>query len=305
MKKCVHNTHLKRLPSADAERLLWWWCWSKGVVVLDVDIVDGCTMAMRGFNGGGDTIILRDSLKWWLLLAGNSKGIGALWDRLRCDTRLSLWRPFPPPPGPWPCNGGDGTTFGPSTFPPVLPFSKTLCGFMAPGSGGGGYLARLDIGRWCKRSIDDGFFGMAGGGGDRFSTVDARNSGFLLDDPAKLFRRLATGNLLSGSDSCRMWRNSSGGGGGSGSSWTAITASSAALAGGGGGKSGLGIRSMGFFGGRSGTQSSSEMIGPITMGPSKSFDSACFSRLWSRTAAYSEADEVLKEWKKVSCGSEN
>lgn len=49
--------------------------------------------------------------------------------------------------------------------------------------------------------------------------------------------------------------------------------------GGGGKNSGLGTRSNGFFGGRSGIHSSSDMIGPITTGPSKSFESDCLSIL--------------------------
>lgn len=72
-----------------------------------------------------------------------------------------------------------------------------------------------------------GFFGIAGGdtevgteggGGERFSTVDDRKSGFFDVDPAKLFRRLAGFDFCSGSDNCRICLNSSGGGGGNGSS---------------------------------------------------------------------------------------
>lgn len=72
-----------------------------------------------------------------------------------------------------------------------------------------------------------------------------------------------------------MCRITSTGGGGNGSSQLSVfTSTSGGCSGdGGGGKSGLGIRSCGFFGGRSGTQSSSDIIGPITIGPSKSFDS--------------------------------
>lgn len=90
-------------------------------------------------------------------------------------------------------------------------------------------------------------------------------------EPAKLLRRLG---LPSGSESWRMWRKSSGGGGGNGSSWLGIRTSSgpATVIGGGGGRSGLGIRRSGFLGGRSGTQSSSEISGPMTIGPSWSFE---------------------------------
>lgn len=64
---------------------------------------------------------------------------------------------------------------------------------------------------------------------------------------------------------------------------------------GGGGSSGLGIRSIGFFGGRSGTQSSRAMVGPMIIGPKRSLDSVW--RCWiilSRMEEYSEAEEVLR-----------
>jgi hypothetical protein len=76
-------------------------------------------------------------------------------------------------------------------------------------------------------------------------------------------------------------------------------------AGGGGGNSGLGMRSVGFFGGRSGTQSSTEIIGPIIIGPNKSLE-----RCWrvcsilSRMEEYSAADEVLEMRKKKLLGIE-
>lgn len=89
---------------------------------------------------------------------------------------------------------------------------------------------------------------------------------------------------------------SAGGGGGNGSSGfvVVISFSCCCNGNGGGGKSGLGIRSSGFFGGRSGTQSSNEIMGPITIGPSKSFDRpSIFCRFSSRYAEYSVSEDVL------------
>lgn len=157
----------------------------------------------------------------------------------------------------------------------------------------------LENGRVLKSSIEFGFRGNSGG--DRFSNFGTRIKGFRVDeDPAKLLRRLGVLNLASDcSDFWRICRNISGGGGGNGSSWLSwlvVTASGD----GGGGKSGLGTRQsdlLRFFGGRSGIQSSSDMIGPITTGPSKSFESDCLSMLWSRYAVYSAADDVL--WNNV------
>lgn len=91
------------------------------------------------------------------------------------------------------------------------------------------------------------------------------------------------------------WCNISGGGGGNGSSWLIVVVSISWL--GNGGKSGLGIRNIGFFGGRSGIHSSTEMIEPIITGPSRSFEMRCFS--WCRYAAYSAADDVLYESIKI------
>lgn len=137
---------------------------------------------------------------------------------------------------------------------------------------GGGCLAKLEIDRFgCNVSSDVGFFGIGGADGSRFSSVDVRNNGFFDVEPAKLFRRLGVADLLSGSDNCRMCRINSGGSGGGGSGSLAIGLSSSTAVGGGGGSSGLGTRSAGFFGGLSGTQSSSEIIGPIIIGPSRSF----------------------------------
>lgn len=97
-----------------------------------------------------------------------------------------------------------------------------------------------------------------------------------------------------------MCRRISGGGGGSGSSWfRRITSSVGLIIGGGGGSSGLGIRSMGFLGGRSGTQSSRAMIGPMIIGPRRSLDSCCrCCTILSRIDEYSDAEEVLKRLKK-------
>lgn len=97
----------------------------------------------------------------------------------------------------------------------------------------------------------------------------------VVDEPAKLLRRLAVFNLLSSSDDWRICRKISGGGGGNGSSRISGLFASGGGGGGKSGKSGLGTRSIGrhFFGGLSGTHSSSEIIGPITTGPSKSLDS--------------------------------
>lgn len=134
-----------------------------------------------------------------------------------------------------------------------------------------------------------GFLGRIGG--VRFSSVDARFNGFLEVDPAKLLRRLAVLSLFSGSESCRMCRSNSTGGGGNGSSLIKLISMASVT--GGGGSSGLGMRRDGFFGGRSGTQSSSEIIGPTTMGPSRSSDKLCFCIFWSRMAEYSDADDVL------------
>lgn len=115
--------------------------------------------------------------------------------------------------------------------------------------------------------------------------------------PAKLLRRLAGFSLVS----CSGF-NSSGGGGGKGSSWLSGETFSTF---GGGGKSGEGIRSEGFFGGRSGTQSSIDIIWPIIIAPSRSFDRCwfCWSIL-SRIEVYSDADEVLKRYKRNNMKSE-
>lgn len=111
-------------------------------------------------------------------------------------------------------------------------------------------------------------------------------------DPAKLLRRLGGRGLVSGSESCRTWRRTSGGGGGRGSS-SGNGSPIAWVDGGGGGRSGLGMRRDGFFGGRSGTQSSSDIMGPMTMASSRSLDKDWFCRFWSRNAEYSAADDVL------------
>ena len=110
--------------------------------------------------------------------------------------------------------------------------------------------------------------------------------------PAKLLRRLAGFNFISGSS-----LSSSGGGGGSGSSWFIAGILSTF---GGGGKSGDGILIDEFFGGLSGTQSSIEIICPIIIAPSKSFDKCWFCcNIWSRADEYSDADEVLKRYKTI------
>lgn len=111
--------------------------------------------------------------------------------------------------------------------------------------------------------------------------------------PAKLFRRLAGFRFRFNFNSGSCF-NSSGGGGGSGSSWlNAGTLSTF----GGGGNSGDGIRIDVFFGGRSGTQSSSDIIWPMIIAPSKSFDKCWFCcNILSRADAYSDADEVLKRY---------
>lgn len=65
----------------------------------------------------------------------------------------------------------------------------------------------LEDGRWlCTANSflvaeddEDGFLGTAGG--DKFSSVDARTSGGFDGEPAKLLRRLAAFDLLSGSES--------------------------------------------------------------------------------------------------------
>lgn len=139
-----------------------------------------------------------------------------------------------------------------------------------------------------------GRIGMAGG-----------DNGMLLDFafvwtfelwPAKLLRRLAGFVFTSGS--CF---NSSGGGGGKGSSWSRTGILSTF---GGGGKSGDGIRIEELLGGRSGTQSSSEIIWPMIIAPSKSFDKCWFCcNSLSRIDEYSDADEVLKRHKKIWCNT--
>lgn len=106
--------------------------------------------------------------------------------------------------------------------------------------------------------------------------------------PAKLLRRLAVFSLTSGSGF-----NKSGGGGGSGSSWFNGEALSML---GGGGKSGDGIRKEPFFGGRSGTQSSSEMILPMIIAPCKSFDICCFCCILSRIDENPDTEEALKRY---------
>lgn len=82
---------------------------------------------------------------------------------------------------------------------------------------------------------------------------------------------------MSGSESCRTCRSTSGGGGGSGSS-SGRGSPMAWIDGGGGGKSGLGMRRAGFLGGRSGTQSSREIMGPMTIASRRSLESECFCR---------------------------
>lgn len=129
-------------------------------------------------------------------------------------------------------------------------------------------------------------------GGVILSKLFALMNATRVDEPEKLFRRLILVKFTSGSDSWRMCRIiSAGGGGGNGSSGFVvfISFSCCCKGNGGGGKSGLGIRSKWFFGGRSGTQSSNEIMGPITIGPSKSFDKpSLFCRF-----SYSVADDVL------------
>lgn len=227
-------------------------------------------MGMRGFNGGD--VLSRTTLT----------GIGALCVRLRIGAD---WR--------WP------VSFGASNFP----FKMTLCALAGGWTGCWWVTWKL-----CDFDIllNERMFGLACGisiglrgniGGVMLSKLFALMNGFRVDEPAKLFRRLAVVSFASGSDSWRMCRiTSAGGGGGNGSSWfTVVTSFSCWCNGdGGGGKSGLGIRSRGFFGGRSGTQSSSEIMGPITIGPSRSFDRPpCFWRFSSRYAQYSAADDVL------------
>lgn len=69
---------------------------------------------------------------------------------------------------------------------------------------------------------------------------------------------------------------------------------------GGGGRSGDGILKAELFGGLSGTQSSIEIILPMIIAPSKSFDKCWFCcNILSRIDEYSDADDVLKRYKKM------
>lgn len=55
------------------------------------------------------------------------------------------------------------------------------------------------------------------------------------------------------------------------------------------------MRSIGFLGGRSGTQSSSAIMGPMIIGPRRSLDSCCrCCTILSRKEEYSDAEEVLR-----------
>lgn len=182
-----------------------------------------------------------------------------------------------------------------------FPLMMTLCAFSGCADGWiscavtNSFCAGFDRGI-LRMSAGVGFLGNIGG----CSKLVVRMNGARdTVEPAKLFRRLAELNFVSGSLICRMCdRISSTGGGGNESLWFNEFASFSCwcMVGGGGGKSGLGTRNDGFLGGRSGFQSSIEIIGPITTGPMRSLDSAlpCFCRCWSRYMEYSEADDVLK-----------
>lgn len=250
-----------------------------------------------------------------LLSSGNDANANeALWVRFRIDTRLSfddgdVWF--------WiDCDGDDVTELPEDAFFTGVPFAigrsnrpfiitlvvlMACCGdcTMAFFTWKPCGCRILENGRGLNRSI---WFGLRGNnGGDIFSKLFPLINGLrVVDEPAKLFRRLAVLNLFSGSvdtdvvdvaSDCRMFRsNSGGGGGGNGSSrFSGLFVNGD----GGGGKSGLGTRSNGFFGGRSGIHSSNDMIGPITTGPRRSFEKCCLSMFWSRYAEYSAADEVL------------
>lgn len=217
---------------------------------------------------------------------------GALCVRFRIDTRLSL--------------GGDRLTdecvpFAVPFERSNLPFKITLLALvaccvcaMACFTWNPCGCRILENGRALNISMVFGFRGNSGGD-DELSKLLVLMKGFRVDDdPAKLFRRFAVLNLLSVSERkplpwtstefnrwkafeletvfIGVWRKISGGGGGKGSF---INDSSPLFdnGDGGGGKSGLGTRwSNGFLGGRSGIHSSSDIIGPITTGPTNLFE---------------------------------
>lgn len=130
-------------------------------------VASGMASDIRGLSGGGDVTfdLTRNSLN----------STGALCDRLRNDIRVSVRR------------------LGAAvTMPSNLPLSITLC------MGIDDLVGDRPVGATAiDARLSIGFLGRIGG--IRFSS-DARFSDLRVLEPAKLLRRLAVLNLLSGSD---------------------------------------------------------------------------------------------------------